>query len=92
MTSTTSCSPSSEPRTRCERGRREGRGLQGEVPRWRWSHKAVDSNGWLLHRLFGRTYAAGALSDALAPEVATDFVRFLDTPAAKKIFVDNGVT
>ncbi len=37
------------------------------------------------------TYAAGLLSDARAPEAAAAFVRFLATPAAKRIFVENGV-
>jgi ABC-type molybdate transport system substrate-binding protein len=37
------------------------------------------------------TYAAGALSGALAPQAAAAFVEFLATPAAKKIFVENGV-
>jgi molybdate transport system substrate-binding protein len=38
------------------------------------------------------TYAAGLLSDASAPEAGADFVQFLATPAAKRIFVENGVT
>jgi molybdate transport system substrate-binding protein len=38
------------------------------------------------------TYAAGALSDARAPHAAAAFVEFLATPAAKQIFVENGVT
>ena len=37
------------------------------------------------------TYAAGLLSDARVPAAAAAFVRFLGTPAAKRIFIENGV-
>jgi molybdate transport system substrate-binding protein len=65
----------------------------GQIPEIRrFEDKGVKLVG-PLPREIGKvtTYAAGALSDALAPEAAADFVRFLATPAAKQIFVDNGV-
>jgi molybdate transport system substrate-binding protein len=65
----------------------------GQIPEIRrFEGKGVKLVG-ALPREIGKvtTYAAGALSGALAPQAAAAFVEFLATPAAKKIFVENGV-
>ncbi len=66
----------------------------GQIPEIRrFDGKGVKLVG-PLPREIGKvtTYAAGVLSRALAPEAAAAFVRFLATAAAKRIFVENGVT
>jgi molybdate transport system substrate-binding protein len=65
----------------------------GQIPEiCRFEGKGVRLVG-PLPREIGKvtTYAAGALSDARAPEAAAAFVEFLATPAAKQIFFENGV-
>ena len=65
----------------------------GQIPEIRrFEGKGVKLVG-ALPREIGKvtTYAAGALSSALAPQAAAAFVEFLATPEAKKIFVENGV-
>ena len=66
----------------------------GQIPEIRrFDGKGVKLVG-PLPREIGKvtTYSAGVLSDALAPEVAAAFVQFLATAAAKRIFIENGVT